>query len=121
MNRYLIIGSGLLIAIIQIMHIIILPWNEVNQTWAVFDCFFAIFFIVTGVINRETFYLVASVFFIIFLLISFLPAIRIITTVESTSEISLLIFTRIGLLLLALYGILKKLKGFEIFTTKIHN
>ncbi len=116
MNRYLIIGSGLVIGASQIFWQFFTHWEvTLHSPYFYFDLFFSILIILCGVGNNKYLYLSTFVLCFLFLLLEgnrlfFLQHYRGI-------QLHSWYFLRATCLVVAQYGIIKCLKQFDISIT----
>jgi len=107
MNRYLIIGSGLLLGLNELRMLIGAHWIVINNTWEIIDFVLMGLLILSGILNNKNFYNVTVVicsFILVLALVGFYNI-----YFRRDYPLTIFAFARPVLLLVALYNILKSL------------
>lgn len=112
MNRYLIAGSGLLLGLNEIRMLMAAHWIVVNNTWIIVDFFMMSLFILSGIINKKNVYSVVLVFCLFIFLLAAVGFYNI--YFRKDNLLTLFSFVRPVLLLVALYGMLKSQKDYNL-------
>lgn len=111
MNRYLALSSGILLSLNQFCILFSIHFIVINNSWVVFDFFFAIIMILAGWVNKENFYLISLPFCIFFLLLCLVRFCYI--YIMQGYSLGVFSFTRPIILGFALYAITKKLMEYK--------
>jgi hypothetical protein len=107
MTRYLIIAAGMLIGLNDLRMLIDAHWIVVNNTWEIVDFSIMALFVVSGLVNKKSFYAVTLVFCSLILILASVGVYNI--YFRRDYPLTIFAFVRPVLLLVALYALIKSI------------